>query len=74
MWRAKRRAPIIAAVGLYFSGIFGLVGKLLNARGLGRQVNNVLGGLGLNKILDGLGLGSVGAITGQDNKKGGGKK
>ena len=61
-------------MGLSLSGILGLVGKLLNARGLGKQVNNVLGGLGLNEVLDGLGLGSVGAITGQDNKEGGGKK
>ena len=52
----------------------GLVGKLLNVLGLGGSVN-VLGLLGLNKVLDGLGLGSVvGAITGQKNKKGGGKK
>ncbi|KAK8013442.1 late embryogenesis abundant protein [Apiospora marii] len=66
---------IIAAVGLLLSGVLGLFGKLLNARGLGGSVNVVLGGLGLNKILDGLDLGSVvGAITMQDNKKGGGKK
>ena len=66
---------IIAAVGLLLSGVLGLVGKLLNGLGLGGLVNNLLGGLGLNKVLDGLGLGGVvGAVTGQDKKKGGGKK
>ncbi|KAK7928692.1 hypothetical protein PG985_005690 [Apiospora marii] len=65
---------IIAAVGLPLSGVLGLVGKLLNALGLGGSVNVVLGGLGLNKVLDGLGLGSVvGTITWQNNK-GDGKK
>ncbi|KAK8029667.1 hypothetical protein PG993_010958 [Apiospora rasikravindrae] len=66
---------IIAAVGLLLSGVLGLVGKLLNGLGLGGLVNNLLGGLGLNKVLDGLGLGGVvGAVTGQDKNKKGGKK
>lgn len=66
---------IIAAVGLLLSGVLGLVGKLLNGLGLGGLVNNLLGGLGLTKVLDGLGLGSVvGSITGQGDKKKGGKK
>ncbi|KAK7937471.1 uncharacterized protein PG986_014339 [Apiospora aurea] len=71
---AQHCFQIIAAVGLLLSGVLGLFGKLLNARGLDGSVNVVLGGLGLNKVLDGLVLGSVvGAITVQDNKKAGGK-
>jgi hypothetical protein len=61
---------IIAAVGLLLSGVLGLVGKLLNALGLGGLVNGILGGLGVDKLLGGLGLGSVGEALGL----GGGKK
>ena len=61
---------IIAAVGLLLSGVLGLVGKLLNALGLGGLVNGLLGGLGVDKLLGGLGLGSVGESLGL----GGGKK
>jgi hypothetical protein len=65
---------IIAAVGLLLSGVLGLVGKLLNALGLGGLVNGLLGGLGINKLLDGLGLGSVtdGLFGGKKEKKKGG--
>jgi hypothetical protein len=61
---------IIAAVGLLLSGVLGLVGKLLNALGLGGLVNGILGGLGVDKLLGGLGLGSIGESLGL----GGGKK
>ena len=61
---------IIAAVGLLLSGVLGLVGKLLNALGLGGLVNGLLGGLGIDKLLSGLGLGSVTKALGL----GGGKK
>jgi hypothetical protein len=50
---------IIAAVGLLLSGVLGLVGRLLNALGLGGIVNGLLGGLGIDKLLGGLGLGGV---------------
>jgi len=66
---------IIAAVGLLLSGVLGLVGRLLNALGLGGLVNGLLGGLGINKLLGGLGLGSVTDMLGggkKDKKKGGG--
>ncbi|KAK6857758.1 hypothetical protein PG995_005457 [Apiospora arundinis] len=57
---AQSSFQIIAAVGLWLSGVLGLVGcsKPLTCK--------VLGGLGLGSV--------VVAITGQDNKKGGGKK
>jgi hypothetical protein len=61
---------ISAAVGLLLSGVLGLVGKLLNALGLGGLVNGLLGGLGLNKLLESLGLGSITESLGL----GGGKK
>lgn len=63
---------IIAAVGLLLSGVLGLVGKLLNALGLGGLVNGILGGLGVDKLLGGLGLGSIGealGLGGGDKKK-----
>ncbi|KAF2675396.1 hypothetical protein BT63DRAFT_36241 [Microthyrium microscopicum] len=66
---------IIAAVGLLLSGVLGLVGKLLNALGLGGLVNGLLGGLGIDKLLGGLGLGSVTDMLGggkKEKKKGGG--
>jgi hypothetical protein len=66
---------IIAAVGLLLSGVLGLVGKLLNALGLGGLVNGLLGGLGIDKLLGGLGLGSLGEMLGggkKEKKKGGG--
>jgi hypothetical protein len=37
--------------------VIGLVGKLLNALGLGGLVNGILGGLGVDKLLGGLGVG-----------------
>ena len=61
---------IIAAVGLLLSGVLGLVGKLLNALGLGGLVSGLLGGLGLDKLLNSLGLGSITESLGL----GGGKK
>lgn len=61
---------IIAAVGLLLAGVLGLVGKLLNALGLGGLVNGLLCGLGIDKLLGGLGLGSVTEALGL----GGGKK
>jgi hypothetical protein len=61
---------IIAAVGLLLSGVLGLVGRLLNALGLGGLVNGLLGGLGIDKLLGGLGLGSLTEMLGG----GGGKK
>jgi hypothetical protein len=66
---------IIAAVGLLLSGVLGLVGRLLNALGLGGLVNGLLGGLGIDKLLGGLGLGSITDMLGggkKDKKKGGG--
>jgi hypothetical protein len=55
---------IIAAVGLLLSGVLGLVGKLLNALGLGALVNALLGGLGVDKLLGSLGLGSIAEALG----------
>src|ERR1700712_1826933 len=65
---------IIAAVGLLLSGVLGLVGKLLNALGLGGLVNGLLGGLGIDKLLGGLGLGGItdGLFGGKKEKKKGG--
>ncbi|RYP86366.1 hypothetical protein DL769_000750 [Monosporascus sp. CRB-8-3] len=60
---------ILAAVGLLLSGVLGLVGRLLNALGLGGLVNNLLGGLGLTKVLEGLGLGDVLGLGGSGDKK-----
>jgi hypothetical protein len=68
---------IIAAVGLLLSGVLGLVGRLLNALGLGGLVNGLLGGLGIDKLLGGLGLGSLTDMLGggkKEKKKGGGAK
>jgi hypothetical protein len=68
---------IIAAVGLLLSGVLGLVGRLLNALGLGGLVNGLLGGLGIDKLLGGLGLGSLTDMLGggkKEKKKGGGSK
>lgn len=44
-----------------------MVGRLLNALGLGGLVNGLLGGLGIDKLLGGLGLGSL--FESKDKKK-----
>ena len=60
---------IIAAVGLLLAGVLGIVGKLLNALGLGGLVNGLLGGLGIDKLLGGLGLGKVTQALGLGGSK-----
>ncbi|EFW17366.1 hypothetical protein D8B26_000096 [Coccidioides posadasii str. Silveira] len=63
---AEPLGQILAAVGLLLSGVLGLVGRLLNALGLGGLVDGLLGSLGLKNVLQGLGLGSLTeALTGK---------